>query len=346
MKILLTGDRGYIGTVLKPMLRNHGHTVMGLDTNYFKDCTIYRLLDEEMEEPHIDMDIRDLQNLDLTGYDAVVHLAALSNDVLGDLDKRMTEAVNYHSTMMLATIAKECGVGRFVFASSCSVYGASDRMVSEESRLNPQTDYAIYKAYAEDGLSRLADGDFHPTMLRNATVYGLSVRLRNDLVVNTMTAHAYQHGKIKVFGDGTLYRPLVHVKDVCQAILLVLEAPIEKVHNQTFNVGFTGQNYTIKQVAEIIAGNLRGTTVEYCPTDDRRNYRVNCSKFKEFFPEFELTRDVDSEVRRIIDFYKDIEAIIERRFDDEYLLGSRFIRLKYLEKLKWGKRIDEALRWL
>lgn len=349
MKILMTGDRGYIGTVMKPYLQKHGHEVVGLDTNYFKNCTLFEYGKPEAHEPHIDMDIRDIgthYSFLFDDYDAVIHLAGLSNDVMGDIDSKITEDINYVATIKLAEMAKQAGIPRFLFASSCSIYGSNEYVVDETTPVNPQTLYANLKFEAEQAISKLADERFSPTFLRNATVFGLSRRMRNDLVVNTMTAKAYVDGKIQVFGTNNLWRPLVHAVDVAKAFLLTLEAGRYFVHNQVINVGFTKENYTVPQVARIVQDKVKHTDIEFIHSEDTRNYHVNFDKIKNMFPEFDRPhKDVASEVIKINDVYKDLEALREHQFVDDDLLGERFVRLKRLKALVEDGKLDESFRW-
>jgi nucleoside-diphosphate-sugar epimerase len=235
MKVLLTGSSGYIGSVMSAKLQEAGHDVVGLDTNFFADCN----LGVPPQILEIKKDIRDVSIADLCGFDAIIHLAALSNDPMGEINSSLTYDINLYATLKLAEKAKIVGIDRFIYASSCSIYGAGDgdEVLNEDSPLAPITHYAMSKAFAEEGLTRLADSSFSPVFMRNATVHGYSPRMRTDLVLNTMAAHAYTKGAITVMGDGTLWRPIVHVEDVCNAFILALEAPREVVHNQAFNVG-------------------------------------------------------------------------------------------------------------
>lgn len=346
MKVLLTGDRGYIGTVMKEYLRLHGHSVVGLDTNYFTFCVMGDFRIPEMTEHHIDKDIRDVVEEDLKGFDAVIHLAALSNDQMGEIDNSLTEDINLNATTALAINAKRAGVKRFIFASSCSVYGASDLIRNEGSMPAPITTYAKCKLEAELAIKQLASKDFTPAILRNATVFGFSPRLRNDLVVNTMTCRAFTDTKIQVNGDGKLWRPLVHVKDVARAFLIMLEADKDKVHGKTFNVGFNTENYQIGKIAKIVQKYVRSDIV-YVPSEDTRNYHVDFSLIAKTFPEFTAHyRSVEDGIRKLVDVLKDFEALREYPMEQKYLFGMKYIRLQRLKHLMEVGLVDERLRWV
>ena len=337
MRILLTGDTGYIGTQAAIGLRKDGHQVVGLDTDYFENCFIGWI--ETDKYPRLIKDIRDIEPRDLEGYDAVVHLAGLSNDVMGDISPELTQEINLISTMKLAEYAKMAGVRRFIFASSCSVYGASNSLCGEEDEIRPLTTYAKCKAAAEFEISRLADKYFSPTFLRNATVFGYSQRLRTDLIVNTMVANAYTSGEIKINGDGSLWRPLVHVNDVVRAILMVLDSDATEVHDITLNVGHNSENYTVGQVAEMVKDALPATNIIYVPSDDTRNYRVSFDKIETMFPKY---------AKNVITVQDGIYELVTklkyygRKLD---ITGQEFIRLKYLNYLMENSLIDSELCW-
>ena len=346
MKVLLTGDKGYIGTVMKSYLRNHGHEVTGLDSNYFQFCVFGDIDFKEMSEYHIPKDIRDVTLADLRGYDAVIHLASLSNDLMGDFNHDLTMEINLYATLTLASKAKRAGVKKFIFASSCSVYGANDHVVDEDAPLNPVTTYARCKAEAEKGISALADENFSPTFMRNATVFGFSPRHRNDLIVNTMTSHAYANGVIHINGDGQLWRPLVSVKDVAKAFLLVLDADRSLVHNEVFNVGFDCGNYTVADVAKMVAERVKNVVVEYHPSNDTRNYRVKFEKISKVFPDFSTPlMTVEQGIDEIVEIYKDNEAIHERSLTEDVLLGDKYVRILHLKHLLEIGSLDENLVW-
>jgi len=283
MRVLVTGDRGYIGSVLAPFLAAAGHEVTGLDSDLYRGCDFGGPAFPKI--PSSVRDVRDVEVRDLAGYDAVVHLAALSNDPLGALDEHRTYEINHAASVRLAKKAKRAGVGRFLFASSCSNYGASggEDLLDEEAELRPLTAYGISKVLVERDVAKLADDGFSPTFLRNATVYGTSPRLRLDIVVNNLVAWAFTRHVVRLSSDGTPWRPLVHLEDVCRAFLSALEAPRELVHAQAFNVGGTAENYQVRDVAEIVARTVPGSLVELAPnaSPDARNYRVSCAKLSE-----------------------------------------------------------------
>lgn len=345
MKVLLTGDRGYIGTVMKKHLRKWGHQVTGLDSNYFTLCTFGDIDFTEMSEYHLPKDIREVSVNDLKGYDAVIHLASLSNDLMGDFNRDLTLEINLYATLALASKAKRAGVKRFIFASSCSVYGANDEVVDETAELNPITTYAHSKAEAERGISDLADENFSPVYMRNATVFGYSLRHRNDLIVNTMTSCAFTNGEIQVNGDGSLWRPLVSVADVAKAFQLVLEADKSLVHSQVFNIGFDSENYTVGEVAKLVADKIH-TTIKHQPSPDTRNYRVGFSKIAKVFPKFTTpVMTVKQGIEELVEVYRDYEALKSENLAKDYLLGTRYIRILHLKKLIDGGELDENLMW-
>src|SRR3989442_28675 len=278
MKVLVTGHKGYVGSVLVPMLRTADLDVVGLDSELFAECTFG---DAPCDGPGLRMDVRDVRSSDLRGFDPVIHLAALSNDPLGDVNPACTYAINHRASVCLAELAKDAGVSRFLFASSCSLYGvAGQEMLREDAALNPITPYGESKVRAEQDLSTLADENFSPTFLRNATAYGVSPRLRVDLVVNNLVGFAHTSGEILIQSDGTPWRPLVHVEDICRAFLAVLHAPRALIHNQAFNVGRSEENYRIRQVADMVRDVVPGSVVKYAEGGgpDLRCYRVDCGK--------------------------------------------------------------------
>lgn len=339
MRILLTGSCGYIGSVMAPFLIERGHEVIGGDTGYYLDGLLYP--PEKEFETRIVKDIRHVRLEDLEGFDACIHLSELSNDALGRLDPAKTYAINHKGSARFASLAKQAGVQRFLFSSSCSVYGvASERLVSEESQTNPQTAYADCKTLMEKELHELADDDFSPTILRNGTAYGASPRMRFDLVVNNLSGHAYTSGEIRMTSDGTPWRPLVHVQDICNAFAHALDTPREIVHNLVLNVGDTEENYQVRQIAEIIAKVFTGSKLSFGKSDgDDRSYRVSFDKIKEILPGFQCQWNVEkgaTELRKIF------EQIKLTREDFQF---RAFTRLKQLEYLLQTDQINKDYYW-
>jgi nucleoside-diphosphate-sugar epimerase len=340
MRVLVTGHHGYIGSVLAPALRAAGQEVVGLDTFYYRGCDFG---DGSEFEPSLALDLRDVGVADLEGFDAVVHLAALSNDPLGDFNPNWTYAINRDGTIALARAAKEAGVRRFVFASSCSMYGAAegDAALDESAPLRPLTPYAASKVAAEAALSGLASPQFAPVSMRNATVYGRSPRLRLDIVLNNLVAWAHTTGAIRLQSDGSSWRPLVHVRDVARAALALLEAPDEVVRGQAFNIGSDLQNYRIRDLAEIVHERLPQcrVTFEEGASPDPRSYRVDFAKFESAFPQcrFEWTAERGADELALA--YEEVGLT----FDD--FQGHRFIRLGQLRRLLERRALDSDLRW-
>ena len=298
MRVFLTGCDGYLGSVIAPGLLRDGYDVIGVDTGFYREGTLYRAggtLPRTLSK-----DIREIGAEDLREVDAVVHLAELSNDPLGQLAPDITNEINHLGSIRLAELAKSTGVRRFVYASSCSVYGVSDKdIVDEESPVNPQTAYAVCKSLVERDVRSLADRDFCPIFLRNATAYGASPRMRFDIVINNLSGLAWTTREIKMTSDGTPWRPLVHALDIARAVTSVLEAPTEAVHNQVFNVGDTNHNYRIREVAEIVASEFPGCAVSFGPPGaDNRSYRVSFEKIRRHVPAFKCTWDVRKGARR------------------------------------------------
>ena len=339
MKILLTGHKGYIGAVAGPMLRSAGHETIGLDTDLFEGCDFGEVTDEI---PEVRKDIRDLTKADLKGFDAVVHLAALSNDPLGNLNSDLTYDINYRASVKLAELAKEAGVRRFVFSSSCSTYGAAgDAILDETAALNPVTAYAESKVFVERDVAQLANDHFSPTFMRNATAYGASPRLRLDVVLNDLVASAYTTGKVYIKSDGTPWRPIVHIRDIIAAMLAVLDAPVEAIHNQTFNVGQTEENYRISELAAIVAETVPDCHVEYAADGgpDKRCYRISCDKIGRIVPGFRPQWTARKGARELYDAYRAAGLTAK-----DLELG-RYVRISNIQRLLKAGKVDTSLRW-
>ena len=338
MKILLTGSRGYIGTVMAPFLVQAGHEVTGIDTDLYRRSTF----GPWRESVHTMVkDLRRLEAKDLRGFDAVVHLAALSNDPLGDLNPQLTYDINHLASVRLAALAKEAGVQRFVFASSCSNYGAAgDAPVNEESELNPVTAYGESKVRVERDVSKLADDRFSPTFLRCATAYGVSPRLRFDIVLNNLVAWAFTSGKVMLKSDGSPWRPIVHIEDISRAFLAALSVPRERVHAQAFNVGKNDQNYRIRDIAQIVKETVPGCEIAFADDagPDKRNYRVDFAKLGDTFPRLALAHTVADGVAELV------AAFHREGLNDADLSGSRYIRLAQIRRLLDGGELDAMLR--
>jgi nucleoside-diphosphate-sugar epimerase len=341
MRIAVTGHHGYIGSVLAPALREERHDVVGFDTFFYRGCDFG---DDSGFEPSHALDVRDVRASDLRGFDAVVHLAALSNDPVGDLNPGWTSGINGDATVALARAARDAGVRRFVFASSCSMYGAAegDVALDESAPLRPLTPYAESKVAAEESLIALADEGFAPISMRNATVYGVSPRLRLDVVLNNLVAWAHTTGVIRMQSDGTPWRPLVHVRDVARATLALLKAPAELVSGEAFNIGSAGQNYRIGELAEIVRARLPDAEISFAEGagPDPRSYRVSFSKLESVIPAFRCEWTAERGADELASAYESIGLT-----SDE-LTGRRFIRLGRIKALREAGELDDDLRWV
>lgn len=341
MKILVTGTEGYIGALLAPILIQKGHDVVGLDTGYYRDGLVLHKNGLIKSPACINKDIRDISLEDLEGYDAVIHLAELSNDPVGQLNAQLTFKINHIASVTLAKMCKCVGITRFIYTSSCSVYGiGSDDYRTEESDTNPQTAYANCKVLVEKDVSQLADDNFSPTFLRNATAYGPSPRMRFDVVLNNLSGLAWTTGEIKMTSDGKPWRPLVHVLDICEAISCSLEASREIVHNQIFNVGDTNENYRVKDIAEIVSIVFPGCRLTFGPNNgDNRSYRVSFDKIHAKLPGFRCRKNVTVGARELRELFERIDMTRE---NFEF---RAFTRLKQLEYLIRTRQIDDYLFW-
>ena len=338
-RILVTGHDGYIGAVLTPLLVKEGCDVVGLDTGYYQAC---ELVPMGAQVETIRKDLRDVSLADLEGFDAVIHLAALSNDPIGNLNREWTEQINFRASVRLAELAKQAGVQRFLFSSSCIMYGMSEAaVVTEESPLDPKTDYASSKVLAERAISALAGDGFSPTFLRNGTVYGLSPRMRFDTVLNSLTGAAVATGMVTLHSDGKPWRPVAHVQDISRAFLHVLRAPIDRVHNQAFNNGEDRMNHQIIELAETVVKVVPGSRLECLadPGADQRTYRTDFGKFARTFPDFRFTWTIEDGARELYDAFKAI-GLTPAQFADR-----RFTRLTWLRHLIDTGRLDGSLRW-
>jgi nucleoside-diphosphate-sugar epimerase len=340
MRVLVTGHDGYIGSVLVPILRAGGHEVVGLDTGLFADCV---LGPEPEPVKTLRLDLRDVEAAHCVGFDAVVHLAALCNDPLGNLNPGLTYEVNHRSTLRLAKAAKRAGVQRFLFASSCSLYGKGedDTPLDETAGFQPVTPYGESKIRSEQGLLELADDDFSPTFLRNATAYGFSPRLRGDLVVNDLAASALLTGQVRLLSDGSAWRPLVHIEDISAAFLALLEAGRERVHGRAYNIGRSTENYLIRDVANLVAEVVPGSEVTFAEGagTDLRNYRVSCDLVAAEVPEFRPQWTVRKGVEQLV------EAYAKHNLTIETFRGERHQRLKRIHSLQEAGKLDADLRW-
>lgn len=339
MKVLVTGHRGFIGTVMVPMLLEEGFDVTGLDTDLYRYCTYG---EEPLEIPSLNKDVRDVSPGDLEGFDAIVHLAALSNDPLGNINPDLTYDINYRSTVRIAEMAKSVGVQRFLFASSCSMYGkAGQDVLDETAQFNPVTPYAKSKVLVEEDVSKLASDTFSPVFLRNATAYGVSPRIRFDLVINNLVAWAHTTGKILLKSDGTPWRPLVHIEDITQAVICALRAERDVIHNLAVNVGSNEENYQMRDLAQFVKETVPNCEVEYAEDagPDPRSYRVNFDKIHRAFPDFKTKWTARKGVEQCYESYL--------RFGlskDDYE-GIRYKRIAHIMNLIEEGKLDRNLVW-
>lgn len=338
VRILLTGHQGYLGTVMAPVLQAAGHQVVGLDSGFFADCV---LGDTWQDPPGMRVDVRDVTRAQLSGFDAVIHLAALSNDPVGALDPETTYAINHRASVRLARLAKEAGVRRFLYASTCSVYGASgDDLVSETAPLRPMTPYAESKVRVEDDLVALAERSFSPVFLRNATAFGYSPRLRADIVLNNLVGHAVLTGKVRVLSDGTPWRPLVHAQDIASGFRLALEAPADRIHCRAFNVGDESNNVTVAQIAGAVVAAVPDSELQLTGESgpDPRSYRVDFSAFRRAVG-FQATWSVADGIQELYDKYVSCGLTV----DD---FANKFTRLPRLMALQAQGVLDRSLNWI
>ncbi|MUH01283.1 NAD-dependent epimerase/dehydratase family protein [Scytonema sp. UIC 10036] len=339
MKVLVTGTEGYLGCLLPPLLVEKGHEVIGVDTGFYKVGWLYN--GTQVTAKTLNKDIRNISIEDLQGVDAIVHMAELSNDPTGQLAPHITYEINHKGSVRLAKLAKEVGVRRFVYMSSCSVYGvATEGDVTEESPVNPQTAYAECKTLVERDVQPLADDNFSPTFMRNATAFGASPRMRFDIVLNNLSGLAWTTKEIKMTSDGTPWRPLVHALDICKAIVCALEAPRDIVHNQIFNVGDTANNYRVKEIAEIVAEVFPGCQLSFGTQGaDNRSYRVSFEKINTILPGFKCDWDAKRGAQQLYDVFSQIDM------SEETFTSRGFTRLKQLEYLIRTQQIDKDFFW-
>lgn len=338
-RILITGHNGYLGAVMSPHLVSEGYDIVGMDTGFFGECT---LVPDSGKVNAIKKDIRDLSPKDLENFDAVIHLAALSNDPIGNLNDSWTEEINYQASMKLAEFSRAAGVKRFLFSSSCIMYGASNTLeVNEDSPLDPKTEYARSKVKAERALSAMADKNFSPIYIRNGTVYGVSPRMRFDTVLNDFMGSAATTGKVVVHSNGKPWRPVMHVQDVARYFQAMLEAPKEKIHNQAFNAGANDLNHQIIELAQIAVDTVPNAKLEMFPKPgaDQRTYKADFGKFARTFPGFKFKWNARSGAAELYEAFKRVGL----KHSD--YIDKKFTRLKWLHYLLDSGKLDNALRW-
>jgi nucleoside-diphosphate-sugar epimerase len=341
VKILVTGHHGYLGSLVIPALLEHGHEVAGLDAFLYRGCDLFP---SDPTVARLELDVRDVTARHLEGFEAIVHLAALSNDPLGEVDPRLTAEINFEATLTVARAAKQAGVRRFLFASSCSMYGAADHdaFASEEAPLRPLTAYAESKVRSEEALAQLADDGFSPVFMRNATAYGVSPRLRLDVVLNNLVAWGFTTGRITLMSDGTPWRPIVHVQDIARCVLRILEAPTAAIHNQAFNIGSNGENYQVRELAEIVRDAIPGCTISYADGagPDPRSYRVDFGKLAGAFPDLEFRWTARAGVLELLESYR-AAGLTADQFH-----GNKYTRLKHIKLLLDTGALNDELRWI
>jgi nucleoside-diphosphate-sugar epimerase len=339
MRVLVTGHLGYIGTVMMPRLHEAGHVVTGLDMDLYRECSFG---EEPKKFPGVLKDLRDVTQADLAGFDAIIHLAGLSNDPLGDLNPEVTYDINFRASVRLAEFAKAAGIKRFIFSSSCSIYGATgDKTLDENARFNPITPYGHSKVLVEGEVAKLADDRFSPTFLRNATAYGVSPRHRFDLVLNNLVAWAMCTGCVHIKSDGTPWRPIIHIEDISRAFLAVLSAPRETIHNRAFNVGRSDENYQVRDLAEIVRGTVPNCSIKYAQGagPDKRSYRVDFSSIARELPDFQPQWTARRGAQELYDSYRRVGLKVE---DFE---GPRYTRIEHIRGLQAMGQLDESMKW-